>query len=236
MAIDDLLEEAVHIKHGREGANLQQDIQNLHIMLLEKFYKQGLSAADRSAFEALPEEQRIAKFRENNYKLKPEQTEQLVRYLSVVILKRHDSTMGSQLEQALKTIYEDPSATQAQKLRASEQVNHHRVILQSLGFNAFEMEREAMERGFSPEIWEQFTRTIAQGYVAKKQQAATGLISRTQAREYLASTVTPATGIKADVVAGKEWQEVISVLLGFKRYQKQGDLEGFKQQYHHYHT
>ncbi len=234
-SLDDILAEAIQEKHGREATDLQTDINYLHMPLLESFYKKGLNPTERATFEALPPEQRIVRLRQNNYKLKPELAGKLVDYLAVVLLKRHNGHMGSQLEAAIVKA-DNQNLPVAERAQAMSDVQMYKAMLTAYGFNAFEMAQKVREQGVSGQIWQESVENIGRGYLTRKVSSAKALIPQDQALNYIDTVIKPATGIDERMVKGKGVEHVKDVMIAFNRYRKAGDLEGFRREYSQYHA
>ena len=63
-SIDDLVEEGLHPRHGREGGRIKDVVLDLRIPLLLKHYKNSMPDAERARFEQLSEQEQIEKLRE----------------------------------------------------------------------------------------------------------------------------------------------------------------------------
>lgn len=234
-SIDDLLQSAANPEITQRGVDLHQDVIDSRIPLLEEFYKKGLSEADKHTFEALSPMQRIAKLRENNYRIKPEMAGQLVEYLGIEVLKAQSPDWGKQAEKDFNTIYRDDKATPEQKLAARKNLLMIRPMIENLGFNIGRLEEIGRLRGFGAQIWQQFTQLIPQRFQDVHEESITYGITPEQAEKYLAETIAPVTGIKAKDVMTQGVQEARSVIVDYARLKRQNQLEQFKRQYAHYH-
>ncbi len=234
MTIDDILDKALSPEHGRVGSELQDYVSNIHMPLLVQFFKKGLTPAELTAFNALPAEQQVAKLQEKHYMLKPDIAEQFVNYLSVAILKKVSAPMGSQLETAIAKM-DNATLSVNERHAAAIEVDHLRSILQSYGFNPVQMVERGRKQGFSPHLWNEFLHDLGENYKIKQQNAALALVTPDQAEHYLTTTVNPATGLKVADVKADGINQMKTVSLLFRQYQKGGDIEGFKKQVHQYH-
>lgn len=234
MTIDDILDKALSPEHGRIGGELQEYVSNIRIPLLIDFFKQGLTPAERTAFNSLSIEDQAKQLQDKHYMLKPDLAEKFVNYLSAVILKKIDASMGSQLEAAIAKM-NDASLSVNDRHEASMQVNHLNAILQSYGFNSTQMALKGAKEGFGPEIWNEQLRNFGEHYRISQTNAAMALVTPDQAEHYLTTTVNPATGLKVNDVKTEGIAAMKLVALSFRQYQKGGDLEGFKKHAHQYH-
>ncbi len=234
MTIDDILDKALSPEHGRVGAELQEYVSNIRIPLLIDFFKQGLTPVERTAFNSLSIEDQAKQVQDKHYMLKPDLAEKFVNYLSVVILKKINASMGSQLEAAIAKM-NDASLSVNDRHEASVQVNQLNAILQSYGFNSTQMTLKGAKEGFSPEIWNEQLRNFGEHYRLSQHNAAMALVTPDQAEHYLKTVVKPATGLKVEDVKTEGPMQMKTVALLFRQYQKGGDLPGFKEAAHQYH-
>ncbi len=234
MTIDDILDKALSPEHGRIGGELQEYVSNIRMPLLIKFFKQGLTPAERTAFDSLSEEDQAKQVQDKHYMLKPDLAEKFVNYLSAVILKKVSAPLGSQLETAIAKM-NNASLSVNDRHAASVEVEHLNAILQSYGFNPAQMAERGRKEGFSPQLWNESLQNLGEHYRLKQQNAAMALVTPAQAEHYLTTTVNPATGLKVSDVKTEGIAAMKSVALLFRQYQKGGDLEGFKKHAHQYH-
>ncbi|MBI2144379.1 hypothetical protein HYU17_04500 [Candidatus Woesearchaeota archaeon] len=234
MTIDDILDKALSPEHGRTAAELQEYISNIRVPLLIDFFKQGMTPADRAAFEHLPIQDQAKQLQDKHYMLKPDLAEKFVNYLSVAVLKRISTPMGSQLETAIARM-NDATLSVNDRHAAAVEVEHLHTILHSYGFNPAEMIEKGRKEGFSPQLWNDSLKNLGEYYRIKQQNAAMALVTPDQAEHYLTTTVNPATGLKVTDVKAEGIAAMKSVALLFRQYQKGGDVEGFKKQMHQYH-
>lgn len=234
-SIDDIVNRAADPKHTQQGVDLHQDVLDSRMPLLLDFYKKGLPEAERHSFESLSMTDQVTKLRENNYRLKPELAEQMVRYVAIKVLKAHDETWGKQLEADVNTLYNKPNATKEQKEDALRRIHMARYMLDGLGFHITQLEQIGKLRGFSGQFWQQLTQTIPQQYQNLREEVITSEITPEQAEAYITKTIAPATGIKPKEVLGQGIQEAKSVIVDYARFKKQDRLDQFKTQYRHYH-
>lgn len=234
-SIDDIVNRAADPSHTQIGADLHQDILESRMPLLIDFYKKGLPEAERKRFESLTLTDQVTKLRENNYRLKPELADQMVRYAAIKVLKTHNETWGKQLEDAFNTLYNKPNATKEQKEDALQRIHMARYMLDGLGFHMTQLEQLGKLRGFGAQLWQQLTQTIPQQYQNSREEVITSGITAEQAETYLTKTIAPETGIKPKDVLGQGLQEARSVIVDYARFKKQNRLDEFKRQYQHYH-
>lgn len=234
MTIDDILDKALTPEHRRTGEQLQEYISNLHIPKLIDFFKQGLTPAERAAFERLPVDQQVAELQNKHYMLKPDLADQFVNYLSAAILKKVSAPMGSQLEAAIAKM-NNTSLPLDERHAAATEVDNLKAVLLTYGFNAGRMAERARKEGFGPEIWNEFTRELRDNYVAKQQNAAMALVPHQEVEHYLATKVAPVTGLKVNDVKTEGVGKMKEVALFYRQHEKAGDVPGFKERYHQFH-
>lgn len=234
MTIDDILDKALSPEHERVGAELQEYVSNIRIPLLLDFFKQGLTPAERTAFNSLSIEDQAKQLQDKHYILKPDMAEKFVNYLSAVILKKVSPPMGSQLEKAIAKM-NDATLSVNDRHAASVEVEHLNAILQSYGFNPGQMTEKGRKEGFSPQLWNESLRNLGEQYRLKQQNAAMALVTPDQAEHYLKTVVSPVTGLKVNDVKTEGVMELKTVALLFRKYHQGGDVEGFKKVTHQYH-
>ncbi len=234
MTIDDVLDKALTPEHRRTGEQLQEYITNLHIPKLIDFFKEGLSPAERAAFERLSTDDQVAQLQNKHYMLKPDMADKFVNYLSAAILKKVSAPMGSQLEAAIAKM-NDATLTVNERHAAATEVDNLKAILLTYGFNAARMAERARKEGFGPEIWNEFTRELRDNYVAKQQNAAMALVPHDEVERYLTTKVYPATGLKVSDVKAEGLTKMKEVALIYRQHEKARDVPGFKELYHQFH-
>ncbi len=235
-SIEDIVNRAADPSHTQKGLDIHQDVLESRMPLLLDFYKKGLPEAERRSFESLSVTDQVTRLRENNYRLKPELAEQMVRYVAIKVLKAHDETLGKQLEADVNTLYDKPNATKEQKEAALRRIHLARYMLDGLGFHITQLEQIGKLRGFNGQFWQQLTQTIPQQYQNLREEVITSEITPEQAEKYITQTISPATGIKPKDVMGQGLQEARSVMVDYARLKAQkGGLDQFKKQYAHYH-
>lgn len=234
MTIDDILDKALAPGHRRTGEQLQEYISNLHIPKLIDFFKQGLTPAERAAFEHLSTDDQVKQLQDKHYMLKPDVADAFVNYLSATILKKVSAPMGSQLEAAIAKM-NNASLSVDERHAAATEVDNLKAVLLTYGFNAGRMAEKARKEGFSPEIWNEFTRELRDSYIAKQQNAAMALVPHQDVEHYLTTKVVPATGLKLKEVKTEGVDKMKQVALLYRKHEKEGDIQGFKEHYHQYH-
>lgn len=232
--LEAILEEGTHERHGQTASNLQEDVANLRMHLLERFYKQGLSQQEKAAFEALDENGRLIKLREAGYKLKVEQAQALADYLAVVVMKNHSPTMGSALEEALAKS-KNAALSPAERLQAVSDANAFKAILQSYGFNTDEMAATARDAGLNAQRWTGLTQRLALGYSTRHESTVKSLMPLDKAEAYLQNVIKPETGIDVSYVKGGGPEQIKTVVLAHYAAKKVGNIAGFKEQFAEYH-
>ncbi len=234
MTIDDILDKALSPEHVRIGTELQEYVSNIRMPLLIKFFKQGLTHAERTAFDSLSEEDQAKQVQDKHYMLKPDLAEKFVNYLSVAILKRVSAPLGSQLETAIAKM-NNASLSVNDRHAASVEVEHLNAILQSYGFNPTQMALKGAKEGFSPEIWNEQLRNFGEHYRLNQQTAAMALVTHQDVEHYLTTKVVPATGLRVNDVKTEGVSKMKEVALLYRQHERAGDIPGFKERYHQFH-
>ena len=233
MGIDDLLEKAISPEHGRNADNLHKAVLESRILFLMEYFPRGLEGDEKSRWNTASPEERIEMMQEKNYMLKPEHAYQLIRRMAVYILKKHNKAIGEELEKAFNTRY-DESKSEEERAEAARTIEMLKPTLGNLGFDMASLEEHAVEKGFDMNIWNQFTESLPIRYRALYTRGYVDLLSDNEIYS-MVDQIGAETGLKADIVKGKKRDEIISVLIDYKQYQRGDDIKGFKQKYTHWH-
>lgn len=235
MGLDELLVKVVNPQHGRNADNLHSAVLDTRVALLMDYFPQGLEGEDKTKWDAASAEERVEMMQEKDYMLKPELAYKLIRRVAVYVMKKHNPTVGEELEKAFKKRYDD-SSSEDEKADAQRTLELLKPSLKAVGFDIDSLEDQAVEKGFSREIWTQHTRSIPQlsrmlytsGYVDLMQENEDALYAKLD-------VVKGETGLKADLVKGKGKEEAIDVLISYTRHKRADDIAGFKEAHKEYH-
>jgi len=229
--IEDLLKKASNPKHEREAKKFHRRILEDRMENLKAYYVKGLSGDEQAKFKAMSVAEQNDEIAKNRYKLKQEHADQLAADTAVYILKKHNEKMGNELAKMIK-IASDSKSKQADKEEAMQTINLYKTMLRGMGFDWDGFASEGGKAGFSEGLYNKHMEKVPDAYIELNTKHYLDMISEDEAYAHLEKIGKPLK-LKTDLIKEQGLNAVRGVLADHYALSQAGDLDGFKDRYHH---